>query len=312
MLSGIRRYPPPGMDIRKARLYLWRECGGPMDDVPILLDLLMQVGLVEAQETWLRLSKEGRKVATQDHRTGGKHLGLALIRSGIFAAQASRLLEVSEVDASRSLVCPAGRAVSVAPQLIGILRRFGQAVSVTDELKVSADLVTEMGDVWSLLPPPATPEADYRKDMGNVGELFSYRYCRMAADDPAKVRWVARDDESLGYDIEDLNFTPKRRIEVKASAEKVVRFFLSPNELEVARRLGGAYEVHFWGGVSLKVPVKEEFDRLTKDGYPLVFRGLAELLTSGYFSAVPTQYLVTRSDSEDRHLQLGDKAADSQ
>ncbi len=283
-----------------------------MDDVPILLNLLMQVGLVEAEGTWLRLSKEGRKVATQDHRTGGKHLGLALIRSGIFAAQVSRLLEVGKVDSSRSLVCPAELAISVAPQLIGILRRFGQAVSLTNELNVSADLVTEMGDVWSLLPPPVTPEADHRKDMGNRGELYSYRYCRLAADDPAKVRWVARDDESLGYDIEDLNFVPKRRIEVKASAEKVVRFFLSPNELEVARRLGDAYEVHFWGGVSLKAPVKGEFDRLTKDGYPLVFRGLATLLTSGYLSAIPTQYLVTRSDGDDRNVQQSDTIMDIQ
>lgn len=283
-----------------------------MDDVPVLLDILMQVGLVEVEETWLRLSKAGRKVATQDHRTGGKHLGLALIRSGVFAAQASRLLEVSQVDSSRSLVCPAERAISVAPQLIGILRRFGQAVSLTDELRVSADLVTEMSDVWSLLPPSVTPEADHRKDMGNIGELYSYRYCRMAADDPAKVRWVARDDESLGYDIEDLNFTPKRRIEVKASAEKVVRFFLSPNELEVARRLGGAYEVHFWGGVSLKAPVKEEFDRLTKAGYPLVFRGLTNLLTVGYLSAMPTQYLVTQTGSGDLNLQQDDEPADPQ
>ncbi|MDK1346390.1 DUF3883 domain-containing protein [Streptomyces sp. 378] len=267
-----------------------------MGDVPQILDVLMQAGLVETEETWLRLTKAGRKVATQDHRTGGKFLGLALVRSGVFAAQASRLLEVSAINDDQSLVCPAEVAIKVAPQLIGVLRRFGQPVSLADELTVSAELVTEIGDVWSLLPPPSVPEVDHRKDMGNRGEIFSYRYCRSKADDPGKVRWVARDDESLGYDIEDLNFMPKRRIEVKASAEKVVRFFLSPNELEVARRCGSDYEVHFWGGVSLKAPLKEEYERLAKDGYPLIFRGLNDLLVSGRLSAVPTQYLVTASD----------------
>lgn len=267
-----------------------------MDDVPTLLNILTRAGLVEVEETWLHLTKAGRKVATQDHRTGGKFLGLALMRSGVFAAQASRLLEVSAINDDQSLVCPAEVAIKVAPQLVGVLRRFGQSVALTDELTVSADLVTELGDVWSLLPPTATPETDYRKDMGNRGELFSYRYCRINADDPARVRWVARDDESLGYDIEDLNFVPKRRIEVKASAEKVVRFFLSPNELEVARRLGPDYEVHFWGGVSLRSPLKDEYERLTKIGYPLIFRGLDGLLSSGHLSAVPTQYLVTVSD----------------
>ncbi|WP_436981176.1 DUF3883 domain-containing protein [Streptomyces sp. enrichment culture] len=267
-----------------------------MDDVPALLDILMRAGLVEVEETWLRLTKTGRKVATQDHRTGGKFLSLALVRSGVFAAQASRLLEVSAISDDQSLVCPAEVAIKVAPQLIGVLRRFGQSVALTGELTVSADLVTELGDVWSLLPATATPETDHRKDMGNRGELFSYRYCRIKADDPARVRWVARDDESLGYDIEDLNFAPKRRIEVKSSAEKVVRFFLSPNELEVARRLGSDYEVHFWGGVSLKSPLKDEYDRLTKDGYPLIFRGLDGLLSSGHLTAVPTQYLVTVPD----------------
>jgi hypothetical protein len=197
------------------------------------------------------------------------------------------------------MVCPAELAIKVAPQLVGILRRFGQSVSLTDELTIAADLATEIGDVWSLLPPPVTPEADHRKDMGNRGEIFSYRYCRMNADDPTAVRWVARDDESLGYDIEDSNFSPKRRIEVKASAEKIVRFFLSPNELEVARRLGDDYEVHFWGGVSVKASIKEEYERLVRGGYPLIFRGLDALLRSGRLNAVPTQYLVTESDDSD-------------
>ncbi|MBV7669656.1 DUF3883 domain-containing protein [Streptomyces halstedii] len=300
MLTTIRKYPPPGIDTEKARRHLWRQCGGPIDDVPLLLDVLMQIGLVEVQDTWLKVTKAGLKVATQDHQSGGRLLGLALIRSGLFASQARSLLEVSEIDVSRSLVCPRDLALTFAPQLTGILRRFAGSVVLTDRLTVAADVVAEISDVWSLLPPTAGPDFDYRKDMGNRGELYSYQYCRLAADDPAKVRWVARDDETLGYDIEDANFAPKRMIEVKASGDKSVRFFLSRNEWGMAHRFGDCYEIHFWGGISLKAPVKDEFDKLTGLGYPLIFRGLEGMLASNQLSAVPTQYLVTRSGASER------------
>ncbi|MCP9957280.1 DUF3883 domain-containing protein [Streptomyces sudanensis] len=249
---------------------------------------------MEISERRLRATKAGVRVATQDHQVGGRLLAEKLIRSGIFSGQIRRLLEVSEIDATGSLVCSRDLAVSVAPQLTGILRRFS-TVSFTEQLRVHASLVSELAGVWSLLPPAVAPEVDFKKDMGNRGELYSYQYCRMQAADGTKVRWVARDDETLGYDIEDLNYDPKRRIEVKASGEEEVRFFLSRNEWNVARELGEAYEVHFWGGVSLKVEVQQEFSRLTGRGYPLIFRGISSLLDSGALSAIPTQYLVTRA-----------------
>ncbi|MEU0042234.1 DUF3883 domain-containing protein [Streptomyces werraensis] len=266
-----------------------------MSDIPKLLDILVQVELVENDGTWLRITKNGVKVATQDHRVGGRLLGKTLIQTGLFAGQVRRLLEVGQIDETGSLACPRDLALRVAPQLTGILRRF-KTVTFTEELRVEASLVSEMGGVWSLLPAPTGPEVDLKKDMGNRGELYSYQYCRMHAADGSKVRWVARDDETLGYDIEDLNHTPKRRIEVKASGDGRVRFYLSRNEWNVAHELGGDYEVHFWGGVSLKIPVQREFEKLTSLGYPLIFRGLSNLLASGGLTITPTQYLVTRSD----------------
>ncbi|MFJ4755004.1 DUF3883 domain-containing protein [Streptomyces sp. NPDC088763] len=266
-----------------------------MSDIPMLVDILIQIGLVEINDTWLRTTKAGVRVATQDHQVGGRLLGQALIRAGLFAGQIRRLLEVSDIDSAGSLVCSRDLAVSVAPQLTGILRRFA-TVSFSDELRIEASLVSEMGDVWSLLPAPVGPVLDFKKDMGNRGELYSYQFCRMHAADGTKVRWVARDDETLGYDIEDLNYDPKRRIEVKASGDANVRFYLSQNEWAVARELGDNYEVHFWGGISLKSPVQEEFDKLRGLGFPLIFRGLSNLITSGSLAAIPTQYLVTRSD----------------
>ncbi|MEU3344126.1 DUF3883 domain-containing protein [Streptomyces sp. NPDC006700] len=266
-----------------------------MSEIPMLLGVLAQVGLVENDDTWLRITKNGVKVATQDHQVGGRILGKMLIQAGLFAGQIRRLLEVSQIDDTGSLACPRDRALRVAPQLTGILRRF-KTVTFAEELRVEASLVSEMGGVWSLLPAPAAPEVDLKKEMGNRGELYSYQYCRMHAADGSKVRWVARDDETLGYDIEDLNYTPKRRIEVKSSGDEKVRFFLSRNEWNVANELGEDYDIHFWGGVSLKIPAQQEFEKLTNLGYPIIFRGLRDLLVSGSLSITPTQYLVTRSD----------------
>lgn len=295
ILTNIRKYPPPGVSTTDAHRYLWRQCGGPMADVAMLVEILVQVGLVESNESRLRTTKAGVRVATQDHQVGGKLLGEALIRSGIFSGQIRRLLEVSEIDSAGSLVCSRELALSVAPQLTGILRRFS-TVSFVDKLRVPAPLLSKLDGVWPLLPASVGPELDFRKDMGNRGELYSYQYCRTEAADGTKVRWVARDDETLGYDIEDLNYDPKRRIEVKASGDEKVRFFLSQNEWNVAREHGETYEVHFWGGVSLATAVEEEFGKLTGRGYPLIFRGLSSLLDSGVLSAVPTQYVVTRPD----------------
>ncbi|MGW2049479.1 DUF3883 domain-containing protein [Streptomyces sp. NPDC001858] len=268
-----------------------------MSEISTLLEILTQVGLVEYEDTWLRITRSGVKIATQDHQVGGRILGKTLIQAGIFGGQVRRLLEVSQVDDAGTLVCPRDLALRVAPQLTGILRRFS-AVTLSMELRVEASMVADMGDVWSLLPAPASPKIDTKKDMGNRGELYSYQYCRMNSSDSSKVRWVARDDETLGYDIEDLNYTPRRRIEVKSSGDGKVRFFLSRNEWNVAHELGEHYEVHFWGDVSLKLPVQQEFEKLMKLGYPIILRGISDLLASGRLAVTPTQYLVTHSDND--------------
>jgi hypothetical protein len=73
-----------------------------------------------------------------------------------------------------------------------------------------------------------------------------------------------------------------------------VRFFLSSNEWEVGHRLGDAYEVHFWGGISLTRPRPEEYRALRAEGYPLVFRNLARALESRDLMGTPSQYLITK------------------
>ena len=95
-------------------------------------------------------------------------------------------------------------------------------------LRVPRYLADEVYDAWSL--PPEPRGLDRKKAIGDRGEFYSHRLETMSAEDPTKIRWVARDDDGLGYDIEDRNATPRRRIEVKASAGDDLRFILSARE----------------------------------------------------------------------------------
>jgi hypothetical protein len=110
---------------------------------------------------------------------------------------------------------------------------------------------------------------------------------------------VALDDDSLGYDIRNAETSPARCIEVKGSQGQDVRFFLSSNEWEVGHGLGDAYEIHFWGSISLTRPRAAEYRELREKGYPLVFRNLARALESGHLIGTPSQYLVTKAGCDE-------------
>jgi hypothetical protein len=110
---------------------------------------------------------------------------------------------------------------------------------------------------------------------------------------PPPSLFPSSEHDSLGYDIRNAGTSPERYVEVKGSQGREVRFFLSSNEWEVGHRVGDAYEVHFWGGISLTRPRLEEYRALRRAGYPLVFCNLAKAIESGELLAMPSQYLVT-------------------
>jgi uncharacterized protein DUF3883 len=158
----------------------------------------------------------------------------------------------------------------VAAQLTGALRRWSEVI-LDSHLRVLAALVEELLAAWALQPIPRSPNEEVRREVGDRAEAYSYRWEQENAGDPSRVHWVALDDDSLGYDIRNAGTSPERCIEVKGSQGCKVRFLLSSNEREVAHRLGDAYEVHFWGGISLTRPRPEEYRALREEGYPLVF-----------------------------------------
>jgi Domain of unknown function (DUF3883) len=296
VLRRVQASAPPGVPVAGAPQLIWKSCGGPLDEVSRLLGVLIDANLIVVREAHLRLTREGRTIATQDHQHGGTMLARALINAGYFVDQARRLTESSARDeATGHIYCRRSVAVGAAPQLVGILRRFPDVVWA-DRLVIPADLAAELSDIWVL--PDRETGFDVRKAIGDRGELYSYRYEQMQARDPLKIHWVARDDDTLGYDIEDLNFNPRRRIETKASGGLETRFILSKNEWEVAHKESSAYEIHYWGRINLNRPARDEFAQLRRANFPLIYRDLPALVAEGVLTVAVSQYLVTASKND--------------
>lgn len=291
VLHAIRSHRPPGVPAQRAERVVWRSCGGPLDEVPRLIAVLAQAKLVSSGST-LRLTKEGRLVATQDHQHGGTMLARALIRASLFADQARRLAELSQADEeSGGISCRRRTATENAPQLVGLLRRF-DGVIWEAKLCIPASLKGEITEIWALLPARPMTKFGRRKAVGDRGESYTYHLERSRTADASSIRWVAQDDDGLGYDIEDSSTNPHRRIEVKTSGSAEPRFFLSANEWDVAQRHGSSYEVHFWGTVDLEQDPAQEYSRLRAAGYPTIYRDIVQQLADGVLTACPTQYLI--------------------
>jgi hypothetical protein len=280
------------MPIDEARLRLWRICGGPIDEITALIDVLIGAELIVKEHATLRLTRAGQAILAKRRAEGLRPLGLALLRAGYFHDQARVLLDMGSGDIDGNLSCPTRAARQLCPQLVGILQ-FWPDVAVAKHIEIPTHLVRELETVWALLPPPSPDESTndaIRKSIGNRGELYSYQLERLNAVNQSEIAWVSRDDSNLGYDIEDRSANPRRRIEVKASGDTPVRFLLSDNEWQKAHEDPGTYEIHFWGGIDLNVNPADEYTQLRSRGYPLIFTDLPGLLLAGEFSAQPTKW----------------------
>jgi Protein NO VEIN, C-terminal len=287
----------PGLAVDEARLRLWRMCGGPIDDVPTLIDVLIGTELITADRAALRLTRAGQKVLAKRGAEGMRPLGLALLRAGYLHDQARTLLDMSATEDDGRLSCPTRSARQRCPQLLGLLQ-FWPDVAVGPRIGIPVHLVRELETVWALLPPPSADDAArdaLRKNIGNRGELYSYQLERLSAADQSHIVWVARDDPHLGYDIEDRSVDPRRRIEVKASGDTPIRFLLSDNEWQKAHQNPSSYEIHFWGGIDLNVDPAEEYARLRSQDYPRIFIDLPGLVSTGEFAVQPTKWRLEKN-----------------
>ena len=292
VLAAIRTHPPPGVPEQRVNRVVWNRCDGPLEDTARLVDVLIGAGLVERRINLVRLTKRGRDIATQDHQHGGRLLARVLIECGYFRNQVRRLMAVRESDPGEVFRCRRASAFDLAPQLIGVLRLWPD-VTLDEYLQVPVALERELLTSWVLHPIPRVPGEAIRNEIGDRAESYSFRWEQEQAVHPSDVHWPALDDDSLGYDVRNTGSDPERFIEVKGSQGDEVRFFLSKNQWEVGHRLGDAYEIHFWGGISLTRPRPAEYSALRKIGYPIVFRNIRTAIATDVLSATPSEYLVT-------------------
>src|SRR5260370_5682502 len=247
---------------------VWRMFGGPLNDTHALLDVLTDLKLARQEGDALKLTKGGTAIANLHVDSRARALGLTLIHAGRFHDQARLLLEIGLLDSGGDLRCQTRLAQTSAPQLVGVLQ-FWPEVQLRPELFIPANLVSELNTIVALLPPePRTPNwvAD-QKAVGDRAELYTVQFERTRTI-PSLISWVARDSDSLGFDVEDRSTSPTRCIEVKGSRDTELMFFLSEAEFEKANEIGSRYELQFWGGIDLSVDPSAEYVLLRAKGYP--------------------------------------------
>jgi len=160
-------------------------------------------------------------------------------------------------------------------------------------VRIPSDLFALIDAPWSLVPIPKESE-DIKEAVGHRAEAYSFHLLRLESKFPSSIVWVSRDDQGLGYDIEDRSTGAVHRVEVKGSQGEEVRFLLTANEHKVAHQEPSSYEVHFWGEINLNRSPDLEFSTLRERGFPLRFEDLAAHLADNKLQATPTRYLVER------------------
>lgn len=272
---------------------VWRRCGGPIEEVQGLLDVLVHAELLRRERGNLQQTPAGRRTVQINRTQNERPIALALIRSGLMHDQVRLLLDTFPLEPDGSLRCRLREAQGVAPQLVGLLQCWTTGRQMM--LSVSTQLVDELGAVWALIAPPSEARAFEeirRKSIGDRAEAYSYQLERMSAAAASFIVWVAKDDDGLGYDLEDRTNTPRRRIEVKGSGGSEPRFFMSDNEWKTAHEDPDTYEVHFWGGIDLNRTVADEYPALRAMGFPVVLQNLPALRAAGSIEAQPERWRV--------------------
>ena len=196
VLRAIRSHPPPGIPVGRAERIVWQSCGGPLDEVGQLVDVLdggwSDLGRAHIS-TYPRGSACRNPGSPTWRNTPRKNIDLCRILSD----QVRRIIELGSIDpASGALRCSRHVALDAGPQFVGVLRRF-PGVELESRLSIPPALLEELLDVWALLPVRTPVTEDPRKAIGDRGELYSYRLERIRSQEKSKIRWVARDDDSL-------------------------------------------------------------------------------------------------------------------
>jgi hypothetical protein len=284
-----------GLTLTEVLEQAYDSAGGPMEEIGDLLALSKLVGLCTESKGVIRRTRDGDRVVKAMRAGDRTLLGRALIRAGVLHDQARYLIESGRVGADGGLQCELRKARAGAPQLLGLLQWWPD-LQVLPTVNIPKVILAELDTIWALLPPPVeTPTwVMERKAIGDRAEMYTVQVEKLAADDPTAIAWVARDSDSLGWDVEDRTATPPRRIEVKGSREAEPVFFLSDNEWRRAAEHSTQYEIQFWGGIDLSRQPADEFQSLRERGYPVVVTDIVARVSEGAWRAEPVRWRVYR------------------
>ena len=279
----------PGSELVKT---LRPQTDSPPEDIPLLVHVLARLGLLHVDNDRYYLSRKGRRAATLSEDRALKELAQLLIQSGLMHDQVRQVIEASIIDSEGMARSRVRQLRHAAPQLLGLLRAWPGIVGPSF-VKIPPSLFAVIDAPWSLVPAPSEREGA-REAVGHRAEAYSFHLLRLEAECPTSVVWVSRDDQGLGYDIEDRSSGGIHRVEVKGSQSNDVRFVLTANEHQVAHQDPCSYEVHYWGEINLHRNPDLEFNTLRQQGFPLRFEDLAAHLADHRLQASPIRYLVTR------------------
>lgn len=287
----------PGVAREGAIRTIWRRGGGSHEEADQVLEILDWLNFVRTEGNSVRRTKPGNTVSRSLRAGNYRPLALAIIRAGLFSEQARSLLESGKIDVNGNLVCLPRVASSVAPQLIGLLSRWPDFES-RPNVVVPSSVVDELAAVWALRAPEdaESPRLGQGRRVGKRAELYSFQRERSEAQDPSAIAWVAKDSDSLGWDIEDRTSIPHRRIEVKGSGGEDVVFLLSENEWKQASTYGPNYEVQFWGSIDLQREEPNEYASLRASGFPIVIPNIWDKVASGEWTGTPVLWRIAKNE----------------
>ena len=294
----IRLMPtrPPGISEGKLVGTLRPQTDSPPKEITQLVHVLARLGILHVDSDRYYLSRKGRRAATLSEDRARRELAELLIQSGLLHEQVRQVVQASIIDHEGMARSKVVQLRHSAPQILGLLRAWPNIVGPSF-VRIPPTLFDMIDAPWSLVPSPSEKEG-IREAIGHRAEAYSFHLLRSESNYPTSVVWVSRDDQGLGYDIEDRSEGQVHRVEVKGSQGKDVRFLLTANELDVAHQDPGSYEIHFWGEINLNRSPDVEFSTLRNRGFPVRFEDLAAHLADQRLQARPTRYLVTRGTGE--------------
>ena len=282
---------PPGIADSQLAKTLRPQTDSPPTEIPGLVHVLALLGLLHVDSDRYYLSRKGRRAATLSEARCRIELAELLIQSGLMHDQVRQVIEASTIDQEGMACSRVGQLQHSAPQLLGLLRAWPEIVGPSF-VRIPAELFASIDAPWSLVPT-AKEKEDTKEAVGYRAEAYSFHLLRLESMLPSSIVWVSRDDQGLGYDIEDRSAGAVHRVEVKGSQGKEVRFLLTAHEHNVAYQDPSSYEVHFWGEIDLNRSPDVEFSTLRERGFPQRFEDLAAHLAERRLEATPTRYLVT-------------------